>query len=214
MANSKSSPPRAPRADRSPSTCHNSSHHTSPHPPRSSKRYSSLRMALPTGLDASNSAFSPGLRQVQPALSPRPSQRQSSRGSIGSDRPPTPMSKGSVNDSQSSVQLATQSTLLQEKLQQERRHEIQRSLTRLADEMGVGNESRAAPATPTRCATADGKRPELTADTVDGKSKGFSLKEMGQVLAHAPWRRFALGSDKLTIALYRQCRPCTNRTLI
>lgn len=181
MANSKSPSPRASRADRPPST-HHSSHNISPHPPRSSKRYPSLRMAAPPGLDASNPSSPPGQRHAHPAISPHPSQRRSSKGSIGSDRPPTPVSRGSIKNSHSSAQLATQSTLLQEKLQQERRHEIQRSLTRLAGEMGDANESRAAPATPTRCVTVDGQRPDLMGDINDGKAKGFSLIEMGQVL--------------------------------
>lgn len=188
MAKSKSPPPRVSRTDHPPSTAHHSSHNISPHPPRSSKRYSSLRMAIPpAGLDASTSALSPSLRHAHPALSPPSSLRKSSKGSIGSDRPPTPMSKGSINESASSAQLTTQSVLLRERLQQERRHEIQRSLTRLADEMGAANESRAAPATPTRCATADGKQPDLTEDHTEGKIKGFSLKEMGQVLPSPSW---------------------------
>lgn len=186
MTNSKNSPPRASRADHPPSTTNTSSHNHSPHPPRSSKKYTSLRMALPPGIDAAKRPSSPVIRQVHPSLSPRSSQRKGSRSSIGSDRPPTPVSKSSIKNSHSSAQLATQSTLLQEKLQQERKNEIQRNLNRLAGEIGAANESRAAPATPIRLATGDGTRPVVTDDVGDGKVKGFSLKEMGQVLLFPP----------------------------
>lgn len=182
MANSNPSSPRASRADRPPFTTHPSAHNISPHPPRSSKRYASLRMAIPPSLDVSRRSSSQSLRQVHPPLSPRPSQRRASKTSVGSDRPPTPVSKSSVQNSHSSAQLTTQSTLLQEKLQHERKQEIQRNLTRLASEMGTAHESRVAPATPSRSATSDGKGLESTEEIGDGKIKGFSLKEMGQVL--------------------------------
>lgn len=182
MANSSTPSPRASRADRPPFTSHHSAHNISPHPPRSSKRYGSLRMALPPSLDAARRSSSPSLRQAHPPLSPRPSQRRASKTSIGSDRPPTPVSKSSVQNSHSSAQLTTQSTLLQEKLQEQRKQDIQRNLTRLAGEMGTAHESRAAPATPARLATGDGQGPESIEDLREGKIKGFSLKEMGQVL--------------------------------
>lgn len=180
--------PRGPRADRpAPSAPHLSSHITPSQPPRSSKRYPGLRMASsPAGLGASsNPPSSTSLRHVHPTLTPKrsqSSQRHASMSSITSDRAATPVSKSSVKDSQSSAQLATQSTLLQEKLQQERRSEIQRSLTRLAGEMGSSNEPRAVLATPTRCATADGRRQEPTAqEPGTGRSKGLTLLEMDQV---------------------------------
>lgn len=149
-------------------------------------------MALPPGPDTSKRPPSPSLRQAHASLSPRPSQRKGSKSSIGSDRPPTPVSKSSVKNSHSSAQLATQSTLLQEKLQEERKNEIQRNLTRLAGEMGAANESRAAPATPARVATGDGSRLELTDDVGDGKIKGFSLKEMGQTMSTLHKQNFDL----------------------
>lgn len=101
------------------------------------------------------------------------------------ERPPTPMSKASVKDSQSSSQKEPQSTLLQDKLQKERRSEIQRNLNRLAGEMSSSGptDPRAAIVTPTRCATADGRRgAESKDETGDlGKKKGPALKEMEQV---------------------------------
>lgn len=189
MASPKSTPPRASRADRPPLTTHHSSHNFSTHPPRASERYMSLRMAFPPGLDASKRPSSPIPNQVHTSLSPRPSQRRGSKSSIGSDRPPTPVSKSSTKNSQSGAQPATQSILLQEKLQEERKNEIQRNLTRLAGEMGVANESRAAPATPARSATGDGTRPQVTDDVGDGPIKGLALKEMGQVMLFPPYRR-------------------------
>lgn len=140
----------------------------------------------PASLDAlSNPPSSTSLRHVHQALTPKRShlsQRHASMSSITSDQASTPVSRSSVKDSQSSAQLASQSTLLQEKLQLERRSEIQRNLTRLAGEMGAANESRAALATPTRCATADGRRNELTTQEItNGRSKGLTLLEMDQV---------------------------------
>lgn len=100
------------------------------------------------------------------------------------DRPPTPVSKSSVRGSQTSSQQEPTSTLLQEKLQRERRSEIQRNLNRLAGEMNTAADAQqAATPTPVRCATADGKRPESSDTNGDtGKKKGLALKEMEQVL--------------------------------
>ncbi|KAJ4417715.1 hypothetical protein N0V82_005989 [Gnomoniopsis sp. IMI 355080] len=149
-------------------------------------------MAVAPGLDASKRSPSPVPNQIRPSLSPRPSQRRASKSSIGSDRPPTPVSKSSVKNSQSSAQPATQSTLLQEKLQEERKNEIQRNLTRLAGEIGAANEPRAAPATPARSATGDGTRPEVTDDVGDGQVKGLALKEMGQTMSTLHKQNFDL----------------------
>lgn len=102
-------------------------------------------------------------------------------GSIGGERPPTPISKASAKDSQHSSQQGPQSTLLQEKLQRERRSEIQRNLDRLADEMGTATEPRAAIVTPARCATADGRRQGAAQEPGDSKNKGLALKEMEEV---------------------------------
>jgi hypothetical protein len=99
------------------------------------------------------------------------------------DRPPTPVSKSSVRGSQSSTHQEPASTLLQEKLQRERRSEIQRNLNRLADEMSIADNTQPAASTPVRCATADGKRPGSSDANGDaGKKKGLALKEMEQVL--------------------------------
>lgn len=100
------------------------------------------------------------------------------------DRPPTPVSKSSVRGSQSSSHQEPASTLLQEKLQRERRSEIQRNLNRLAGEMNTtATDAQATTSTPVRCATADGKRPESSEVNGDaGKKKGLALKEMEQVL--------------------------------
>lgn len=100
------------------------------------------------------------------------------------DRPPTPVSKSSLMGSQSSSHQEPASTLLQEKLQRERRSEIQRNLNRLAGEMNAtAADTQATASTPVRCATADGRRPESSdANSDAGKKRGFALKEMEQVL--------------------------------
>jgi hypothetical protein len=149
---------------------------------RSSTRASSARMPPQTMSDSSSNINSPpGQRNPQPFGSRFPQRR----GSMGSntDRPPTPVSKSSIRGSQSSTHQEPASTLLQEKLQRERRSEIQRNLNRLADEMGPADSPQAAVAsTPVRCATADGKRPGSSDANGDaGKKKGLALKEMEQV---------------------------------
>lgn len=165
---------RGPQADRPRSSSHHSARNASPHPPSSSRsrnRYPSLKMAPQPGHDsAPNTPSSPSVRYPHPTLDARSSQRKGSTGSLGGERPPTPISRSSAKDSQTSSQLGPQSTLLQEKLQRERRSEIQRGLTRLADD------------TPTRCATADGRRQDPDQEFGDGKHKGLALREMEQVL--------------------------------
>lgn len=174
---------QSPRRDRRRPSFHspNSSRAVS----RSSTRNSSARMPPQTNADsASNLTSSPSLRYAQPVGS-RLSHRRGSMGS-NTDRPPTPMSKSSVKGSQSSSHQEPTSTLLQEKLQRERRSEIQRNLNRLAGEMTPAAESQAATSTPLRCATADGKRPESSDTNGDaGKKKGLALKEMEQVLTNS-----------------------------
>lgn len=175
-------PPAAqtPRRDRRRPSFHslNSSRTVS----RSSTRASSLRVPPHNMNDsASNITPSPGQRYAQPIGSRFPQRR----GSMGSnaDRPPTPVSKSSVRGSQSSTQQEPTSTLLQEKLQRERKSEIQRNLNRLADEMGTADNTQPTLSTPVRCATADGKRPGSSEANGDaGKKKGLALKEMEQVL--------------------------------
>lgn len=155
---------------------------------RSSTRASSARMPPQTNNEfSSNIARSPSLRYAQPVGS-RFTQRRGSMGS-NADRPPTPVSKSSIRGSQSSTHQEPASTLLQEKLQRERRSEIQRNLNRLADEMTTADNTQAATSTPVRCATADGKRPGSSDTNGDaGKKKGLALKEMEQVLM-APFHR-------------------------
>lgn len=116
------------------------------------------------------------------------------------DRPPTPVSKSSIRGSQSSTHQEPASTLLQEKLQRERRSEIQRNLNRLADEMGTADTTQPAVSTPVRCATADGKRPASSDANGDvGKKKGLALKEMEQVLTPSlPPSRTTLCPPRLT----------------
>lgn len=105
------------------------------------------------------------------------------------------MSKSSVKDSQTSAQQEPQSTLLQEKLQKERRSEIQRNLDRLTGEMSSSGPAdlRAATATPVRCATADGRRPELKDQNgVNGNKRGPALKEMEQTMSTLHKQNFDL----------------------
>lgn len=150
---------------------------------RSSTRNSSARMPPQTNNDtSSNITPSPSLRYAQPVGS-RFSHRRGSMGS-NADRPPTPVSKSSVRGSQSSSHQEPASTLLQEKLQRERRSEIQRNLNRLAGEMKTtAADTQPTTPTPVRCATADGKRPDSSDANGDtGKTKGLALKEMEEVL--------------------------------
>ncbi|KAI3393832.1 hypothetical protein diail_3559 [Diaporthe ilicicola] len=158
---------------------------------RSSTRNSSARMPPQANADsASNLTSSPSLRYAQPVGS-RLSQRRGSMGS-NTDRPPTPISKSSVRGSQSSSQEPA-STLLQEKLQRERRSEIQRNLNRLAGEMNTEADTQPAASTPVRCATADGKRPESSDTNGDtGKKKGLALKEMEQAMSTLHKQNFDL----------------------
>lgn len=156
---------------------------------RSSTRTPSARMFPQSNNDSSsNVTSSPSLRNGQPPTSSRQPNRKGSMGS-NVDRPPTPISKSSAKDSQSSAQQEPQSTLLHEKLQKERRSEIQRNLDRLTGDMsnsGTANP-RAATATPVRCATADGRRPALMDQNGDiGKKRGPALKEMEQVRPQPP----------------------------
>lgn len=150
---------------------------------RSSTRNSSARMPHQANNDSSsNVPPSPSLRYAQPVGS-RFSHRRGSMGS-NTDRPPTPVSKSSIRGSQSSSHQEPASTLLQEKLQRERRSEIQRNLSRLAADMNSpAADTQATASTPVRCATADGKRPESSDANGDtGRKKGLALKEMEQVL--------------------------------
>lgn len=150
---------------------------------RSSTRNSSARMPPQTNIDSPlNITPSPSLRYAQPVGS-RFSYRRGSMGS-NADRPPTPVSKSSVRGSQSSSHQEPSSTLLQEKLQRERRSEIQRNLNRLASDMNSpAADAQITTTTPVRCATADGRRPDSSdANGESGKKKGLALKEMEQVL--------------------------------
>lgn len=109
------------------------------------------------------------------------------------DRPPTPVSKSSVRGSQSSTHQEPASALLQEKLQRERRSEIQRNLDRLADEMGTADNTQPTTSTPVRCATADGRRPGSSDANGDaGKKKGLALKEMEQAMSTLHKQNFDL----------------------
>ncbi|KAG8164023.1 hypothetical protein KVR01_005941 [Diaporthe batatas] len=177
-------PPAAqtPRRDRRRPSFHspNSSRTVS----RSSTRPPSARMPSHNMSDsASNITPSPGQRYAQPVGSRFPQRR----GSMGSnvDRPPTPVSKGSIRGSQSSTHQEPASALLQEKLQHQRRSEIQRNLNRLADEMGTADNAQPAASTPVRCATADGKRPASSEASDDvGKNRGPALKEMEKAMSN------------------------------
>lgn len=157
---------QVPRTDRSRSSLR--SNHESRNPPRANAKYSSIRSPSEVDTDISSSI-------------PPPSQRKGSFTSVRSARPPTPVSKGSMDGSHSSTQHGPHSALLQEKLQQERRSEIQRSLTRLADDIGTDNDSKPTTTTPTRCTTSDGKQQESGLESTDPKKKGLALKETEQV---------------------------------
>ncbi|KAG6354532.1 hypothetical protein INS49_004549 [Diaporthe citri] len=141
---------------------------------------------------SSNITPSPSLRYAQPVGS-RLSHRRGSMGS-NADRPPTPVSKSSVRGSQSSTHQEPASTLLQEKLQRERRSEIQRNLNRLAGDMNItAVDTQVTASTPVRCATADGRRPGSSdANSDAGKKKGFALKEMEQAMSTLHKQNFDL----------------------
>lgn len=180
MAGSNSQMAQTPRADRSRSS-QRASHDSRHNPPRANAKYSSMR--FPLNVDTENPSIrppSPTSRYVQPAFATRSSQRKGSSASVRSVRPSTPVSKSSMDGSHSSAQHGPQSTLLQEKLQQERRSEIQRNLTRLADEMSADSDSKPTTTTPTRSGTSDAKQQDAVPESTDSK-KGLALKETEQV---------------------------------
>lgn len=176
--------PRRSRADRPPSVSQNSSRNISPRPPSSSsKRYHFLKMTSHAGYEsAPDTPNSSSRRHAHPATASRLSQRKGSVGSIGGDRPPTPISKTSAQGSQHSSQQGPQSSLLQEKLKRERKSEIQRNLTRLADEVDAANDPKTPVVTHNRSATADGRRHESSQPNGDSKKKALGLKEAEKVL--------------------------------
>lgn len=152
---------------------------------RSSTRTPSARMHPQSSSNesTSNLTSSPSLRSGVPPITSRQSNRKGSMGST-IDRPPTPMSKSSIKESHSSAQQEPQSTLLQEKLQKERRSEIQRNLNRLAGEMSNSGPAdlRGATTTPVQCITADSRHTKSKDQNDDpGKRRGPALKEMEQV---------------------------------
>lgn len=114
--------------------------------------------------------------------------------SVPGDRPPTPVSKSTTagNDSSSTLEQGPRSALLQEKLQRERRSEIQRNLSRLAGETGASTiepsdsaAADAAAATPPRPATFSAEDGDATSTSNgDDKKRGPGLKEMEQVHPH------------------------------
>ncbi|KUI53233.1 hypothetical protein VP1G_00662 [Cytospora mali] len=111
------------------------------------------------------------------------------------ERPPTPISKTSVKGSHSSLQQEPQSTLLQEKLQKERRSEIQRNLNRIAGEMSSAGlvDPKTATVTPARCSTAGGSFPEPKDENGEtGEKKGLALKEMEQTMSTLHKQNFDL----------------------
>lgn len=173
-----------PRADRSRSSLR--SHCESRNPPRANAKYSSMKMPPDHDIgDSSHHPPSPSMRQAQPNFKPRPSQTFQRKGSSASDRsarPPTPVSKASMDGSHSSTQHGPQSSLLQHKLQQERRSEIERSLTRLADEMDADTDAKPSAATPIRWTTSDSsKQQDSGPESADVMKKGLALKETEQV---------------------------------
>lgn len=86
-----------------------------------------------------------------------------------------------MKDSQHSSQQGPQSSLLKERLQRERRSEIQRGLDRLAGDMSTVAEPKVAATTPTRFQAADGIGNEPKQETnCDGK-KGPALNDEDQV---------------------------------
>ncbi|ROW17194.1 hypothetical protein VPNG_01346 [Cytospora leucostoma] len=110
------------------------------------------------------------------------------------ERPPTPIAKTSIKDSHSSSKQEPQSTLLHERLQLERRSEIQRNLNRLAGEMsGAGAAgSRAATATPKQSDITDVGRPGSKDGGGDTGKKGLALKEMEQTMSTLHKQNFDL----------------------
>lgn len=154
-----------------------------PRGPSKSKANSYVRM---TPQSSNSSAISlnqsPSLRLAHPALRGPQPERRGSRDS-NSDRPQSQISKQSAEGSHSSRHhQVPASSFLQEKLQRERISEMERSSSRMGSEMGPLAEGRAVPASPARCATADGRRPDTSGTGADPtKKKGVGLKEMEQV---------------------------------
>lgn len=182
--------PRPVHPGRSRSSHSSSSHVLTSHPPsRSSNRYPALAMASQSSHDDRplSRDSSPSVRRLRSPLTSRQSLRKSSMASVPGDRPPTPVSKSSTagKDSSSTSEQGPRSALLQEKLQRERRSEIQRNLSRLAGDAGASTiepSDSAVTATPPRSATLPGEDGDATpGSNGDGKKRGPGLKEMEQV---------------------------------
>lgn len=203
------------RTDRSRSSLRSASHE-SHKPPRANEKYSSMRIPLEANVGKpAVRPPSPSFRHFPSTASFRSSQRKGSSSSVRSARPPTPVSKTSMDGSLSSAHHGPQSTFLQEKLQQERRSEIQRSLTRLGDEMDTDNDAKPHSATPARPLISDGKQQDAGPGMADPKKRGLALKETEQVRLIVP--RVYLEICRLGFALItmcdRQCQLYTNKIL-
>lgn len=177
--------PRSPRPD--PLRLSQRRPHNSPsHPPRSSPRYPPKRTTPWINPDsAPNTPATCRPRQSNRSASgPVICQRRGSMSSVSGDRPPTPVSKSSLKSSHHSSQHGAQSTLLLQKLQQERRTEIQRNLTRLTGDLSSSDESKTIAVTP------GGEHHENARLADSDMKKGFSLKETEQVPALASRMEF------------------------
>lgn len=182
--------PRPVHLGRSRSSHSSSSHVLTSHPPsRSSTRFPALTMASQSSQDDRplSRDSSPSVRRLPSPLTSRQSLRKSSMASVPGDRPPTPATKSTAagKESSSTSEQGPRSALLQEKLQRERRSEIQRNLSRLAGDAGAATiepSDSAVTATPPRLATLPGEDGDAASGTNgNGKKGGPGLKGMEQV---------------------------------
>lgn len=147
-------------------------------PSRSSTSTSNTRMTPQSNNSSStNLPPSPTLRHSHAAH--RLNHSSSRRGSIP-ERPRSQLSKESSDESHQGLPVV--STFLQEKLQRERRFEIERSSSRMSNDMTASVDLRVVHSSPARSVTADGKRPRSSGGSGEtSKKKGLGLKEMEQV---------------------------------
>jgi hypothetical protein len=171
-----------------------------PSPSKSSTTSSQPRRQTPSANSANSSSSQ---LDHSSRLSQAPHQHRfhhahcSSPATSGRDRPrPRPRSSRESRDSRESRESretpddlrspptpAPTSTLLQERLQRERRVESERSSSRMSGEThGYTNDARAVHSSPAHTSSVDGRRPTSSHGGDPLKKKGLGLKEMEQVI--------------------------------
>ncbi|KAG5977408.1 hypothetical protein E4U55_006835 [Claviceps digitariae] len=167
-------------------------------PSQSSTHTSASRMTSVSAHSSSSQiAASPQMSQSHPL----PAAHRYSHGqcSTGSPRPmsrPTPSL--SRQDSIDSARQSIASTFLQEKLQRERKAELEKlsqsqsSLSRLNPDMNVSIDLGRGPGSPLKTSLSEVKRPSSSAGYETGRKKGHGVKEMEQVISTLHKQNFDL----------------------